>query len=548
MIMKKLPLINSAHGSDTRNNINMAIKTINDRGLEILSESSFLTWLDENGIKHREEVQSVADLPTNDSLNTVRGVADDNKIYIKKENGWVPFQTIDISKINEMERKYDDANIVIHISVLESENPAQQIMNIINGSTCKRFTLPYGIKVTLEKKITLQNLKNCDINLNNIEWTIPDNCSWPGEKSAITVIDSEDVRTHNMKIDGNKHNNTSEIFGLIVRNVKGYRNYDFEAKDVNYHAIYIDDNTPDLKFYNTTKFNNCYSETIAGSSDVFISNVPVDDFYFQNVESERDIAGKQHGQVFYVNGYNGKVDSIKGKNVASPFDARIGSHVIGNIDIDGCLSSFIVQSYPDAKKDEKADITVHKLKATNVDPSNAYGSAMIFVTACKKLIINEVDVRAKPGVTQAWYVSRFDHRGAGTATTYPENIIIKNFYGEGHSSNGVVTLNLDEDILIENAELVGNGQNAHAFNVGNGDKKGRLIARNTKQIGHAYGKFGGQREKIIVEDSFPSVGSTENRPNNISNMQVHQYYDTTINKMIMWDGNNWKNMDGSFAN
>ena len=103
-MQNKLPLINSAHGSETRNIINEIIKAVNDRGIEILSESGFLTWLEKNGIKHREEVATSADLPANDSLNTVRGVTDDNKIYIKKENGWVPFQTIDISKINEVER------------------------------------------------------------------------------------------------------------------------------------------------------------------------------------------------------------------------------------------------------------------------------------------------------------------------------------------------------------------------------------------------------------------------------------------------------------
>src|SRR5699024_10457197 len=62
-------------------------------------------WLEKNGIKHREEVATFADLPSSDSLNTVRGVESDNKIYIKKENGWVPFQTIDISKINELDER-----------------------------------------------------------------------------------------------------------------------------------------------------------------------------------------------------------------------------------------------------------------------------------------------------------------------------------------------------------------------------------------------------------------------------------------------------------
>ena len=78
---------------------------INDRGLEILSEEWFKQYLDTSGIKHQEEVQTISDLPADDSLNTVRGVADDNKIYIKKENGWVPFQTIDISKINELDER-----------------------------------------------------------------------------------------------------------------------------------------------------------------------------------------------------------------------------------------------------------------------------------------------------------------------------------------------------------------------------------------------------------------------------------------------------------
>jgi len=107
VVQKKLPSINSAHGSETRNIINEIIKAINDRGLEILSESGFLTWLEKNGIKHREEVATFADLPSSDALNTVRGVESDNKIYIKKEKGWVPFQTIDISKINEVEYKLE---------------------------------------------------------------------------------------------------------------------------------------------------------------------------------------------------------------------------------------------------------------------------------------------------------------------------------------------------------------------------------------------------------------------------------------------------------
>lgn len=112
-MQKKLPTINSAHGSETRNIINEIIKVVNDRGLEILSESGFLTWLEKNGIKHRGEVATVSDLPSSDSLNTVRGVADENKIYIKKESGWVAFQSIDINKINVVEENLDTRGVNI---------------------------------------------------------------------------------------------------------------------------------------------------------------------------------------------------------------------------------------------------------------------------------------------------------------------------------------------------------------------------------------------------------------------------------------------------
>ena len=151
-MLKKLPFINSAHGSETRNIINEIINAINDRGLEILSESGFLTWLEKNGIKHREEVATFADLPASDSLNTVRGVAEDNKIYIKKENGWVAFQSIDLSKINDLENKMDEVHIyardfgVVADGTTNNADALNEALNYANG---KKIVLPQGnVKVS----------------------------------------------------------------------------------------------------------------------------------------------------------------------------------------------------------------------------------------------------------------------------------------------------------------------------------------------------------------------------------------------------------------
>ena len=51
----KIPLIGNEHSDETRNIINLMVQVINNRGIEILSESSFLSWLEENGLSHQGE-------------------------------------------------------------------------------------------------------------------------------------------------------------------------------------------------------------------------------------------------------------------------------------------------------------------------------------------------------------------------------------------------------------------------------------------------------------------------------------------------------------
>lgn len=55
MSFNKIPLIGNEHSEETRNIINLMVQIINNRGIEILSDSAFLTWLDENGVKHQGE-------------------------------------------------------------------------------------------------------------------------------------------------------------------------------------------------------------------------------------------------------------------------------------------------------------------------------------------------------------------------------------------------------------------------------------------------------------------------------------------------------------
>ena len=55
MGFNKIPLIGNEHSDETRNIINLMVQVINNRGIEILSDSAFLSWLHENGVKHLGE-------------------------------------------------------------------------------------------------------------------------------------------------------------------------------------------------------------------------------------------------------------------------------------------------------------------------------------------------------------------------------------------------------------------------------------------------------------------------------------------------------------
>ena len=108
MVQNKLPFINSSHGSETRNIINEVIQAINDRGLEILSESGFLTWLEENNFKPKNSVQTFEGLPNNPENNEIRLVESENKQYIFDGQSWIDFGAINADGLSAIDEKVDD--------------------------------------------------------------------------------------------------------------------------------------------------------------------------------------------------------------------------------------------------------------------------------------------------------------------------------------------------------------------------------------------------------------------------------------------------------
>ena len=89
MSFNKIPLIGNQHSDETRNIINLMVQVINNRGLEILSDSAFLNWLDKNNFKPKDAVDTFNDLPSNPEVNELRGVLDENAIYLYNGSKWV---------------------------------------------------------------------------------------------------------------------------------------------------------------------------------------------------------------------------------------------------------------------------------------------------------------------------------------------------------------------------------------------------------------------------------------------------------------------------
>lgn len=231
--MGLLPYVNNNLDDEDMNTVNKAIKVINNRGVEILSDAAFLDWLDENGIKHREEVQSFSDLPANDSLNTVRGVADDNKIYIKKENGWVPFQTIDLSKINKVEEKVE--NIAISIldfgastdGVTPTDTALKNALNMLSSKGGGKIIYPHNpLGYVLNNVIT--NASNVEIDFNNQIVKKNDGSGWQlrfeGSKNMKNIkVKNWSGKGDNSLIGGGGlgfalDSENSKITGLLIEN------------------------------------------------------------------------------------------------------------------------------------------------------------------------------------------------------------------------------------------------------------------------------------------------------------------------------------------
>lgn len=60
-----------------------------------------------------------------------------------------------------------------------------------------------------------------------------------------------------------------------------------------------------------------------------------------------------------------------------------------------------------------------------------------------------------------------------------------------------------------------------------------------------YGSHGVWRDALGNNPDLVTKGTTDNRPTLLNSDEGFEYYDTTLKKKILWNGNAWVNIDGT---
>lgn len=87
------------------NNVSNVQKIIEDRGKEIISSEVVQNWLKENEFKPKDAVATFNDLPQDAELKELRGVTDENAVYVYDGTKWVKQSNLNFDGLSDIKSK-----------------------------------------------------------------------------------------------------------------------------------------------------------------------------------------------------------------------------------------------------------------------------------------------------------------------------------------------------------------------------------------------------------------------------------------------------------
>lgn len=107
-----IPNIGTEVGMDTRNIINAIIDYINGKSTEMIKseavQQAISKWLANNEFKPKDAVATFSDLPKEAELKEIRGVLDENGVYIYGGEKWIKLYEINFNALETVNKKIDN--------------------------------------------------------------------------------------------------------------------------------------------------------------------------------------------------------------------------------------------------------------------------------------------------------------------------------------------------------------------------------------------------------------------------------------------------------
>lgn len=335
-----------------------------------------------------------------------------------------------------------------------SGNPSRALENFLNNSSNKKVVFPKGKTIILERQLVIHHVENLEIDFNGCTIKLPENCSWKprydtGEYvpvAAITIYDSSNITLRNYTIDGNSSNISASqwCIGLFLTNVYSFSSYNGSFKYCNYHHIVIGLGTKNIVFNGTYFKDHGGATKPAGISDVYVYNDPDDNFSFFDTTVDNTALKDRQAQCFYIDGYNGLIDTVYANNCSIPLDIRKGTHIARNFTVRNAEQVLMVQP-SSSDTDEFASLTALNFTGTNII-GNKVSAAGVYILACEKVHLDNFRIQMDPASEYSWYGIRirkfFDNN-------ILKDVIITDTEVSNAAVSGYMIQNLADSVLLK---------------------------------------------------------------------------------------------------
>ena len=438
--------------------------------------------------------------------------------------------------------------IYVPISLL---NGVHGIENFLRANNSKKIIFPFSREIILDKALVIDFSANIDFNY--CIFTVPNNITnWETrytetdysiKYAMINFLNTENVSFENLFLNGNGDNvDVDNLIGLTVKGVTNLKADNIHLTNFKYHHLYIAHETKNIVINN---LNLKKLGSVFGSSYIYIRNNEDDDIIFNNlsvINDSMDDSGT--GQVVYNAGYNVFIYNVKCKNIDCFLDVRKGDCVCDDVIIDECNTVFNIQPYPSALS------TVGTLALKNLIAKNLNGlqttATSVGVYGCEKLILENIELNYKNNVYGSHGIKIYKQN----AETPLRNLYFKNIVINNATSNGIAFLNksMQSNInisVLENITILTNvsesSKNGACGIRVYGNTLGIIDIKNLIEDGYTY-DCRDESEIVSLDSKLKNIGTTDERPSfkmgSRSILKGFRYFDTTLNKEIIWSGSN----------